>query len=413
MTQSSPPCYRTLLLTIVVASLTTPIARGQNGVWIGGGMTPSWDDPSNWMSGVIPGPAGTADFMDGAASTLVEINLPTTVGLLLFTNGLFDYQFQLNLEGTSFMAQELHVMGPGSVTFQKPIAIGSSTAQFDSVNLFNGTTRIGAGMRLLVNGPAGTAIQPDATLSLLDDPNVGTVAELESPNVMSFGSIRGIGTITGTLNNSGFVMPGSELPTDSPGLLTVTGDYLQDTSGTLELNVNGSELFDQLFVGNDGNFDGRLTILAAPGSPEPNDALISGEGNLLPGRFRPVETIGDPDFFYAPDFQTMNSFDVFGNVFQEGDMDLNTVVEPADVEWFVTALRNRDTYWMQRGIEGSESGDIDDDNDLDFDDIDDFATLVGLPMGAVLNLIAGVPEPSTALLLLTSLTALGTTRFRG
>ena len=59
-----------------------------------------------------------------------------------------------------------------------------------------------------------------------------------------------------------------------------------------------------------------------------------------------------------------------------GDMDLNGVVDEADVAGFALALVNARVYESTHGVAASAAGDIDGDGDVDFDDIDDFRALL-------------------------------------
>ena len=77
----------------------------------------------------------------------------------------------------------------------------------------------------------------------------------------STGDISGAGTLvvsTTTFTNAGTVAPGL-----SPGTLTVTGDYTQSSSGTLEIEIGGTTLdtdYDQLAVSGTATLDGTLDV---------------------------------------------------------------------------------------------------------------------------------------------------------
>ncbi|MEX0613719.1 MAG: PEP-CTERM sorting domain-containing protein [Pirellulales bacterium] len=78
-------------------------------------------------------------------------------------------------------------------------------------------------------------------------------------NVLSSGSIRGSGVISGAVNNSA----GSVAPGFSPGVLTIVGDYLQASDGTLEIEIGGTVAgadYDQLVVNGAVVLDGRLNV---------------------------------------------------------------------------------------------------------------------------------------------------------
>ncbi|MBI2201524.1 MAG: hypothetical protein HYU43_06240, partial [Armatimonadetes bacterium] len=75
------------------------------------------------------------------------------------------------------------------------------------------------------------------------------------------GILWGNGTITGNLGSGGTVAPGG-----SPGILTVTGDYTQRASGTLDIEINNYGAgagFDQLIVTGWARMGGTLKISVA------------------------------------------------------------------------------------------------------------------------------------------------------
>jgi hypothetical protein len=77
------------------------------------------------------------------------------------------------------------------------------------------------------------------------------------------GTVQGGGTITaGTVSNTG----GTVHPENSPGVLTVNGDYTQGAGGTLDTNINGAINFGQLKVNGAASLAGtlRATTSLAP-----------------------------------------------------------------------------------------------------------------------------------------------------
>jgi len=54
-------------------------------------------------------------------------------------------------------------------------------------------------------------------------------------NITTTGQLSGAGVITGDVNNSGTIAPGN-----TPGIINVTGNYMQQASGTLEIDVEGT-----------------------------------------------------------------------------------------------------------------------------------------------------------------------------
>ena len=90
--------------------------------------------------------------------------------------------------------------------------------------------------------------------------------------VNSAGTLAGIGTIGGDVVNSGIVSPG-----DSPGTLTITGNYTQNSNGTLHTEVGGLNSgvnSDLLHINGTAALDGTLEVVRINNfSPLPNDQV--------------------------------------------------------------------------------------------------------------------------------------------
>src|SRR5690606_26700644 len=66
--------------------------------------------------------------------------------------------------------------------------------------------------------------------------------------------LRGSGIIAGNLVNHGTLKPGN-----SPGTLTVLGNYTQ--TGTLELEIASTKEYDRLIVGGHAGLGGTLAVV--------------------------------------------------------------------------------------------------------------------------------------------------------
>ena len=106
-----------------------------------------------------------------------------------------------------------------------------------------GTTTIGNGAGLAFNN-SGTVVVRSGTLSVpgtLTQTVGATVLQnanisVGNPFALKGGSLSGIGTITGGINNSG----GSVSPGFSPGTMTEIGDYVQGANGALGMEINSA-----------------------------------------------------------------------------------------------------------------------------------------------------------------------------
>lgn len=165
----------------------------------------------------------------------------------------------------------------------------------------------------------------------------GVVAATGGVLIMSGGSVSGVGTIEGDVTNAAELSPGN-----SPGLIKVSGNYLQLSTGALTMEVGGALAgqFDQLRVTGNITLAGRLNVVVLGEALRTmtgreqlqvttTNGLISGSfSNLVSGSriftadgmasflvtitgtevtlsdFKPVDTDGDglPDYWMKENF---------------------------------------------------------------------------------------------------------------
>jgi len=91
----------------------------------------------------------------------------------------------------------------------------------------------------------------------------GTKLSLPSPLLLHAGTLRGGGTINGSVENLGGVVA----PGESPGTLTLSGNYVQGPGGRLDVEVAGTGVgqFDALALGGSATLDGTLTLTPTSG----------------------------------------------------------------------------------------------------------------------------------------------------
>ncbi len=162
--------------------------------------------------------------LDGAASRLYDGNDGTVDALAGFTTNLSTGRFEVR-NGRNF-------------------AVG----MFDNA----GTIDAGAGSTLTATTYTQTAgiTEVDGTLLVAGD------------ITLNGGTFTGSGTVAGNLLNNGSLSPGN-----SPGTLSLTGNYTQ-AAGTLEMEL-GKLAWDQLLVSGSATLGGTLNVSlwAAPGDP--------------------------------------------------------------------------------------------------------------------------------------------------
>ena len=116
---------------------------------------------------------------------------------------------------------------------------------------------------VIVGGEAGGLIS--MTNGLLD-------AEGGEVHIESNGTLAGTGTLRGNVTGSGTISPGL-----SPGTLTIEGDYTQNATGSLTLEIAGltpSLAHDVLAITGDATFDGQIIFRFIDGfAPKMDDTF--------------------------------------------------------------------------------------------------------------------------------------------
>jgi hypothetical protein len=312
--------------------------------------TALWSDASTWTTGAVPGTAHI-------------INVTNTVG----------GDQRVDVENQNAFTHQLNVMG------------GKSRV---TVGVNNG---------LSLSATTGVTIGANGNIELDDGNLVSTAVAVQNGGLLS-----GNGTVVGNLivgGPSGFqsarVSPGF-----SVGHLDVEGNYEQQVSGTLVIEVDAPDEFDTISVSGEAMLGGTLLVDASELDMQmPGTSIeILTAGSIADGsEFASVETIGGDGIYFAPTYSgTSASLESF----PLGDMNRDFALNGDDVPEFALALRNPFGYRARRGLFGSQSGNMDGVNGLDFSDIDDFAT--ALEMAGVQNATAAiqaallnVPEPAT------------------
>lgn len=302
--------------------------------------------------------------------------------------------------------------GPRSIELNAGVA-GSETAFVDQITIAGNTHA----MNLVV--------PLDTDFTAVKSMNVGNLGVLtltggevhsNRVNILPGGIVRGNGTIDGDLvvgTNSGTVQ--AELsPGLSPGTTTVTGNLTVNANGKLTIEIEDASSFDKVKVSQTAHLGGTLVVDVSglTGSIEgiEFEVLIAGLG-IGDTEFDEVRTIEAPnanEIYLAP---TYLGSKVLLQSYLIGDMDRKNGLDPADGPAFAMAMVDPIAYKKMTGIYGDQSGDIDGNNVFDFDDIVAFVAIHPdfLSVEEIKTLIANygaiVPEPSTALMLITATTS--------
>ncbi len=333
--------------------------------------TLDWSDPLNWTGGAVPDTPNNVALGILAAAGVQGVDVPTAEDS--FAN-------QVAVSGAA--GQEFTLRVQGNLSAVSGLAGGDN----GTVELDGG--RIAAYQVTMNNGSRLTGIG-----EVIADVQIGS----GSGEAMLSPGLAGVGNID------------------------IDGNYEQMTGGTLEIEIEDGGS-DTLEISGQATLGGKLMIdatnltLPAPGT---TFQIITAGGLDAADIFDSIETVGNDDIYFVPVYSATSGAlggdaplaalttgaGVSVAVFQEGDMTGDAIFDQEDVNAFALALTDPLEYFNQYFIFGDQSGDIDDDGDIDFDDIDNFAALIpGMSTTQVLAAIRGmpeqVPEPGTWPLLL-------------
>jgi len=225
-----------------------------------------WTNGGNWDPALAPDDAEhIVTFGDAISqSRTVFTDVPVTVNSITFDNAS-EYAVggtaTVNLSASATADPSITV-SQGSHQFQSQVDLNADTAvdvadggvlTFNNALNLNGNT--------LTQSGAGTV-----TINNVLNTGGGTVS-------LTNGTLNGSGEVGGDVNNSG----GTVAPGNSPGILTIDGNFIQGGTGTLALEIGGlvaGDDHDKLEVGGDVTLDGTVTVQLINGfSPQNADSF--------------------------------------------------------------------------------------------------------------------------------------------
>jgi hypothetical protein len=223
----------------------------------------------NWTGGTIGiqvtlAGGGTQQFnIDGQADKTLKA-LITNAAKATWTNGNIVFS-GLNADFSNAAGGTFEIKSGGNMSVQnasatftnagtfKKTAGGTNTIVVDMSN--SGTMEFDFGTVAftgVLKQTAGTAV------TTLNGGNFSTAQTFQ----ISFGTLNGVGTITGSIQNiGGTVTPGLN---GAPGTLNITGTYEQDTGGTLTIVINAAGAFGKFNVQGSATLDGTLQVNKDP-----------------------------------------------------------------------------------------------------------------------------------------------------
>ena len=220
-----------------------------------------WNEKGNWSPLISDGPPNTENQVakfGGAINgpSTVITDLPVTVNRLEFDN---------NANGYAIAGQGEITLAPATVPMPADPSIE-----------VKGDHQIQASVRLLgdttVNVAAGSSLEFNNRLNLGSNTLTTTGGGLLSiNNIQNADGGGGVAVGSGVLNGSGKIggdlaneNGGTVAPGNSPGTLTVDGNYTQGATGTLAIEI-AETAFDRLVVNGQANLAGTLDVTLLDG----------------------------------------------------------------------------------------------------------------------------------------------------
>ncbi|MDZ4659170.1 MAG: hypothetical protein SH868_16485 [Bythopirellula sp.] len=256
---------RNLFLALVLGGLFAQFSQGATIIWsnpLGG----SFENPGNW----IPfGPPGFGDevFFNIPSPYMVNFSTNANSGNLTIFAG--DVTFLLS-GGFDYLIQ-------GDVTVGGVGLPPGNTANF---TLMFGNLAATGTVNVIENG----VLSPDDV----------TIAAAEVA-IQQGGQLRGTATVQGSVINSGLVAPGHVF-SGSPGTYNIFGNFSQDSTGILEIEVGGTiqgTQHDVLQVAGMAMLHGRLEMPLINGfTPTIGQGISYVQANTVVGRYDSVSISG-------------------------------------------------------------------------------------------------------------------------
>ena len=234
----------------------------------------SWLDVYNWVGGPPPNSNDRVAILGTAISSPKTVFIDTTA----------------TVKGIQFTSPHTYaVAGPGNLNLEADsgnasIDVQSGTHQFQVAVNLNSETDLSA------DSDASIAFQNVLNLNgnNLNTSGSGTISINNRTNAgggtvnVASGTVGGDGTIGGDVDNSG----GTVSPGNSPGTLTIDGNYNQGSGGTLAIEIGGTQAgvnHDVLDVLGDASLAGTLSVSLIDGfTPSGGDTfkVLTAAGEL-------------------------------------------------------------------------------------------------------------------------------------
>jgi autotransporter-associated beta strand protein len=152
------------------------------------------------------------------------------------------------------------ISGGGNLTLSAAIVTGGNNQSTSFSGLVSGSgslTKTGSGVLTLARS-AGNSYSGLTTVSagaLLAMNTTGSATGTGSVTIGAGGTLGGIGSIQGNVNNSGAVAPGN-----SVGTLRLSTNYTQTSGGVLDIELDSPSSYDKLAVTGNATLSGTIAV---------------------------------------------------------------------------------------------------------------------------------------------------------
>jgi hypothetical protein len=189
--------------------------------------------------------AGTANFNAG-------LDIGGNAVISVPSGGKFNLNGDFSLASVSIAGNSIF---NNAGTVVKTAGTSGAGGGFGSTVAFTNTGTVTAGSGLLSFAGPYTQLGPNSLTAMASGNLAGNL-------ILNGGLLNGSGTITGNLTNGATVKPGN-----SPGTITISGNYTQTAAGTLniELDGTGAGLFSVLNIGGTATLGGTLNVTLGGG----------------------------------------------------------------------------------------------------------------------------------------------------
>lgn len=218
--------------------------------------------------------------------------------LILSGPGVFNYTGGTTVSGGTLQGDDTTLQGDilnnANVTFNQLV----DGTYADIISGTGTVTKIGAAGLTLTNNhtyTGGTFVNA-GTLTVN-----GSLAS--SVTVQSSGTLKGTGSIGGLINN-GIVAPGNSI-----GTLTVNGNYVNNSTGTYQVELNDTGASDLLNVTGTTTLNGgTVDVIAAPGTYSVGQVFtivqsaggVTGQYSSITSNFAGLGALVNPNLIYNP-----------------------------------------------------------------------------------------------------------------